>query len=287
MRQLKITKSYTNRVSTSLDKYLSELVKESKLITAEEEVELAQRIKNGDKNALDELVKANLRFVVTVAKQYQNQGLSLPDLIDEGNLGLITAAEKFDETKGFKFISYAVWWIRQSINIAIVEQSRIVRLPLNKVDLLKKIEKAISIFENEYERSPSPEELSNQLNFSVKKVVDALRCSRKPSSLDEPIFGEETYLTLLDVTSSGVHSDHCLTDESLSFDMERSLSNIKERDAKILKMFFGIGYQEPKTLEKISEEFGMNIESIRYIKEKVLRKLRSPGRSKLLKPYLG
>lgn len=287
MRQLKITKSITNRGEDSLNRYLQEVATEER-ISSDEEVELSQRIKMGDREALNKLVTANLRFVISVAKQYQNRGLSLPDLINEGNLGLIEAAERFDETRGFKFISFAVWWIRQSIIIAIIEQSRIVRIPLNKVDALNKIGKAVSIFENEHERSPSSEELADKLNFSVKKVNEALRCSRKTSSLDEPLFvKEDTNFTLLDVTSNGVNSDHRLINESLSFDIKKTLDTIRDREAEIIRMFFGIGFSEPMTLEEISEALYMTKENVRLLKDKAIRKLRSPGRSKRLKSYLG
>lgn len=289
MRQLKMTNYFTNRESVSLSIYLSEVGKESKLIGIEEEVELAQRIRMGDKEALNKLVTANLRFVITVAKQYQNQGLSLPDLINEGNLGLIEAANRFDETRGFKFISFAIWWIRHSLQEAVIEQSRVVRLPLNKVGTLNKIGRAVSIFEHEHERAPSNDELADQLNFSVKKVDEALRCSRKASSLDETLFVKEnTDFTLLDVTSNELpNSDYRLIGESLSLDIERSLNTINEKESEIVKMFFGIGYQYPKTLEEISEELYMTTENVRLLKNKAIRKLQSPGRSKRLRSYLG
>jgi RNA polymerase primary sigma factor len=270
MRQLKITKSITNRESASLDKYLQEIGKEE-LISVEEEVELAQRIKKGDRAALEKLTKANLRFVVSVAKQYQNQGLSLPDLINEGNLGLIKAAEKFDETRGFKFISYAVWWIRQSILQALAEQSRIVRLPLNQVGSLNKINKAFSKFEQENERTPSPEELADVLELPKEKVADTLKVSGRHVSVDAPfIEGEDN--SLLDVLTN---SDSPVADKLL---MER------ERD--IIRFFFGIGCQE-MTLEEIGEKFGLTRERVRQIKEKAIRRLRHTSRSRLLKGYLG
>ena len=255
MRQLKITKSITNRESASLDKYLQEIGREE-LVTPEEEVELAQRIRKGDPVALEKLTRANLRFVVSVAKQYQNQGLSLPDLINEGNLGLIKAAEKFDETRGFKFISYAVWWIRQSILQALAEQSRIVRLPLNQVGSLNKINKALSKFEQENERQPSNEELSEMIDVPKDKISDTLR------------------------------ADRGLVNESLNTEIERALSTLTDREREIVKSFFGIGCQE-MTLEEIGERFGLTRERVRQIKEKAIRRLKSPSRSKLLKGYLG
>ncbi len=286
MRQLKITKSITNRESASLDKYLQEIGKEE-LITVEEEVELAQRIKKGDQSALEKLTRANLRFVVSVAKQYQNQGLSLPDLINEGNLGLIKAAEKFDETRGFKFISYAVWWIRQSILQALAEQSRIVRLPLNQVGSLNKINKAYSKFEQEHERRPSPEELAEQLELPSDKVADTLRVSGRHVSVDAPfVDGEDNSLLDVLVNNDSPNADRVLIDESLSREIERSLTTLTEREADIIRMFFGIGCQE-MTLEEIGERFGLTRERVRQIKEKAIRRLRHTSRSKLLKTYLG
>jgi len=286
MRQLKITKSITNRESASLDKYLQEIGKEE-LISVEEEVELAQRIKKGDRNALEKLTRANLRFVVSVAKQYQNQGLSLPDLINEGNLGLIKAAEKFDETRGFKFISYAVWWIRQSILQALAEQSRIVRLPLNQVGSLNKINKAFSKFEQEFERKPSPEELAESLELPREKVTDTLKVSGRHISMDAPfIEGEDN--SLLDVlpNNDSPKADKTLLSESLIKEIERSLATLTERERDIIKLFFGIGIQE-MTLEEIGERFGLTRERVRQIKEKAIRRLRHTSRSKLLKTYLG
>jgi RNA polymerase primary sigma factor len=286
MRQLKITKSITNRESASLDKYLQEIGKEE-LITVEEEVELAQRIKKGDRDALEKLTRANLRFVVSVAKQYQNQGLSLPDLINEGNLGLIKAAEKFDETRGFKFISYAVWWIRQSILQALAEQSRIVRLPLNQVGSLNKINKAFSKFEQEFERQPSPEELAEVLDLPKEKVSDTLRVSGRHVSVDAPfVDGEDN--SLLDVlpNNDSPNADKSLLNESLTREIERSLATLTERERDIIKLFFGIGIQE-MTLEEIGEQFGLTRERVRQIKEKAIRRLRHTSRSKLLKTYLG
>ena len=286
MRQLKITKSITNRESASLDKYLQEIGKEE-LITVEEEVELAQRIKKGDQAALEKLTRANLRFVVSVAKQYQNQGLSLPDLINEGNLGLIKAAEKFDETRGFKFISYAVWWIRQSILQALAEQSRIVRLPLNQVGSLNKINKAYSKFEQEHERRPSPEELAEQLELPAEKVADTLRVSGRHVSVDAPfVDGEDNSLLDVLINNDSPSADRALIDESLSREIERSLTTLTEREADIIRMFFGIACQE-MTLEEIGERFGLTRERVRQIKEKAIRRLRHTSRSKLLKTYLG
>ncbi|WP_372642656.1 RNA polymerase sigma factor RpoD/SigA [Ancylomarina sp.] len=286
MRQLKITKSITNRESASLDKYLQEIGKED-LITVEEEVELAQRIKKGDQKALEKLTRANLRFVVSVAKQYQNQGLSLPDLINEGNLGLIKAAEKFDETRGFKFISYAVWWIRQSILQALAEQSRIVRLPLNQVGSLNKINKAFSKFEQEHERKPSPEELADQLELPADKVADTLRVSGRHISVDAPfVDGEDNSLLDVLINDDSPIADRALLNESLTKEIDRALATLTERESDIIKLFFGIGIQE-MTLEEIGEKFGLTRERVRQIKEKAIRRLRHTSRSKLLKTYLG
>ncbi len=286
MRQLKITKSITNRESASLDKYLQEIGKED-LITVEEEVELAQRIKKGDQEALEKLTKANLRFVVSVAKQYQNQGLSLPDLINEGNLGLIKAAEKFDETRGFKFISYAVWWIRQSILQALAEQSRIVRLPLNQVGSLNKINKAFARFEQENERTPSPEELANVLDLPKEKVSDTLRVSGRHVSVDAP-FSDGEDNTLLDVlvNTDSPNADRGVRNESLSTEVERALATLTDRERDIIRYFFGIGCPE-MTLEEIGEKFGLTRERVRQIKEKAIRRLRHSSRNKFLKSYLG
>ena len=286
MRQLKITKSITNRESASLDKYLQEIGREE-LVSPEEEVELAQRIRKGDQVALEKLTQANLRFVVSVAKQYQNQGLSLPDLINEGNLGLIKAAEKFDETRGFKFISYAVWWIRQSILQALAEQSRIVRLPLNQVGALNKINKALSKFEQENERQPSSEELSEMIDVSKDKISDTLRVSGRHVSVDAPfVEGEDN--SLLDVlpNDDSPSADRGLVNESLNTEIERALSTLSVREREIVKSFFGIGCQE-MTLEEIGERFGLTRERVRQIKEKAIRRLKSPARSKQLKGYLG
>ena len=286
MRQLKITKSITNRESASLDKYLQEIGREE-LITVEEEVELAQRIKKGDQAALDKLTRANLRFVVSVAKQYQNQGISLPDLINEGNLGLIKAAEKFDETRGFKFISYAVWWIRQSILQALAEQSRIVRLPLNQVGSLNKINKALSQFEQQFERQPSPDELADMLEIPREKIADTLRVSGRHVSVDAPfVDGEDNSLLDVLVNNDSPNADKGLVNESLNTEIERALSTLTERERDIVKYFFGIGCQE-MTLEEIGEKFGLTRERVRQIKEKAIRRLRHSARSKLLKGYLG
>ncbi len=286
MRQLKITKSITNRESASLDKYLQEIGREG-LITVEEEVELAQRIRKGDRLALEKLTKANLRFVVSVAKQYQNQGLTLPDLINEGNLGLIKAAEKFDETRGFKFISYAVWWIRQSILQALAEQSRIVRLPLNQVGSLNKINKAFSKFEQENERTPSPDELADKLELPTDKVADTMRVSGRHVSMDAPFAsGEDS--SLLDVleNNDAPKADTSLINESLIREIDRSLATLTERERDIIKYFFGIGVSE-MTLEEIGDNFGLTRERVRQIKEKAIRRLRHTSRSRLLKTYLG
>lgn len=286
MRQLKITKSITNRESASLDKYLQEIGREE-LISVEEEVELAQRIRKGDKEALERLTRANLRFVVSVAKQYQNQGLSLPDLINEGNLGLIKAAEKFDETRGFKFISYAVWWIRQSILQALAEQSRIVRLPLNQVGALNKINKAQSRFEQENERMPSSEELAELVDIPREKITDTMRVSGRHVSVDAPfVEGEDNSLLDVLVNDDSPNADRGLVNESLNTEIERALQTLAPREREIVKSFFGIGCQE-MTLEEIGERFGLTRERVRQIKEKAIRKLKNNSRSKLLKGYLG
>ena len=286
MRQLKITTSITNRECASLDKYLQEIGKEE-LISVEEEVELAQRIRKGDQEALEKLTKANLRFVVSVAKQYQNQGLSLPDLINEGNLGLIKAAEKFDETRGFKFISYAVWWIRQSILQALAEQSRIVRLPLNQVGSLNKINKAFARFEQEHERTPSAEELANELELPKEKVTDTLRVAGRHISVDAPFAdGEDNSLLDVLVNADSPNADRGLINESLATEVERALEILTEREGDIIRYFFGIGCSE-MTLEEIGEKFDLTRERVRQIKEKAIRKLRQSARSSVLKSYLG
>lgn len=286
MHQLKITKSITNRESASLDKYLQEIGKEE-LVSPEEEVELAQRIRKGDHVALEKLTKANLRFVVSVAKQYQNQGLSLPDLINEGNLGLIKAAEKFDETRGFKFISYAVWWIRQSILQALAEQSRIVRLPLNQVGAINKINKALQKFEQEYEREPSNAELSELLDVPRDKISDTRKASGRHVSVDAPfVEGEDNSLLEVLPNDDSPSADKGLMNESLNTEIERALSTLSSREREIINSFFGIGCQE-MTLEEIGEHFGLTRERVRQIKEKAIRRLKNSGRSHLLKGYLG
>ena len=286
MRQLKITKSITNRESAALDKYLQEIGREE-LVSPEEEVELAQKIRKGDKAALDKLTRANLRFVVSVAKQYQNQGLSLPDLINEGNLGLIKAAEKFDETRGFKFISYAVWWIRQSILQALAEQSRIVRLPLNQVGSLNKINKALGRFEQENERQPSNEELAEMIEVPKDKIADTLRVSGRHVSVDAPfVEGEDNSLLDILPNDDSPMADKGLVSESLSTEIERALQILTPREREIIKSFFGIGCQE-MTLEEIGERLDLTRERVRQIKEKAIRKLKKPNASKLLKTYLG
>jgi RNA polymerase primary sigma factor len=287
MRQLKITKSITNRESASLDKYLQEIGREE-LITAEEEVILAKKIKDGDQKALEKLTRANLRFVVSVAKQYQNQGLSLPDLINEGNLGLIKAARRFDETRGFKFISYAVWWIRQSILQALAEQSRIVRLPLNQVGSLNKINKAYSKLEQEFEREPSAEELADILDLPIDKVSDTMKVSGRHVSMDAPFAnGEESSLLDVLVNFDSPKADNGLMNESLSREIDRALSTLTERERDVVKLFFGIGLNHGLTLEEIGDKFDLTRERVRQIKEKAIRRLRHSSRSKLLQQYLG
>jgi RNA polymerase primary sigma factor len=287
MRQLKITKSITNRESQSLDKYLQEIGREE-LITAEMEVELAQKIKQGDQIALEKLTKANLRFVVSVAKQYQNQGLTLPDLINEGNLGLIKAAQRFDETRGFKFISYAVWWIRQSILQALAEQSRIVRLPLNQVGSLNKINKAFSRLEQEFERPPSSDELATALELTEEKVKDTMKISGRHVSVDAPfVDGEDNSLLDVMVNNDSPKADLELMRESLQREIERSLSTLNEREKDVVMLFFGIGKKLGLTLEEIGSKFDLTRERVRQIKEKAIRRLRHNSRSKLLKAYLG
>ncbi len=288
MRQLKITKSITNRESQSLEKYLQEIGKVD-LLTAEEEVVLAKKIKQGDELALEKLTKANLRFVVSVAKQYQNQGLSLSDLINEGNLGLIKAGQRFDETRGFKFISYAVWWIRQSILQALAEQSRIVRLPLNKVGSLNKINKAFSALEQQYEREPSPEELAEVLEINTEEVETTLGIAARHVSVDAPfVEGEDN--SLLDVipNSGAVATDDLLEyKDSLRKEIDRSLSTLTDRQKDVIKLYFGIGVEHPMSLEDIGERFSLTRERVRQIKDKAITKLRGATRSKLLKSYLG
>ena len=287
MRQLKITKSITNRESQSLEKYLQEIGKVD-LLTADEEVDLAQRIRAGDQRALERLTKANLRFVVSVAKQYQNQGLTLSDLINEGNLGLIKAAQRFDETRGFKFISDAVWWIRQSILQALAEQSRIVRLPLNQVGSLNKINKAYSKLEQELEREPTAEEISELLDLPIDKVSDTMKVSGRHVSMDAPFAnGEESSLLDVLVNHDSLKADNGLMMESLSKEIDRALSTLTERERDVVKLFFGIGLNHGLTLEEIGDKFDLTRERVRQIKEKAIRRLRHSSRSKLLQQYLG
>lgn len=287
MRQLKITKSITNRETASLDKYLQEIGKEE-LISAEEEVVLAQKIKQGDSNALEKLTKSNLRFVVSVAKQYQNQGLSLPDLINEGNLGLIKAAQRFDETRGFKFISYAVWWIRQSILQALAEQSRIVRLPLNQVGSLNKIKKEASKLEQVYERAPSPDELAKSLELPEDKIKESLRISTRHVSVDAPLVqGEDGSLLDVFINDDMPDTDNTLIYESLSREIQRSLATLSEKERDIINLYFGIGMNHGLTLDEIAIKFDLTRERVRQIKEKAIRRLKKNSRSKLLKSYLG
>jgi len=287
MRQLKITKSITNRNTASLDKYLQEIGKED-LITADEEVELARRIRTGDEIALEKLTKANLRFVVSVAKQYQNQGLSLPDLINEGNVGLIKAAQRFDETRGFKFISYAVWWIRQSILQALAEQSRIVRLPLNQVGSLNKIKKVTSKLEQEYERLPSATEIAKEMEVSEQKIDSAMKISTRYVSVDAPLIADEdTRLIDVMVPSDAPSTDEELMRESLGKEIQRSLSTLSEKERDVINLYYGIGMSHGWTLEEIGAKFDLTRERVRQIKEKAIRRLRHTSRSRLLKAYLG
>jgi RNA polymerase primary sigma factor len=287
MRQLKITKQVTNRETASLDKYLQEIGKVD-LITADEEVELAQLIKAGDQRALEKLTKANLRFVVSVAKQYQNQGLTLPDLINEGNLGLIKAAKRFDETRGFKFISYAVWWIRQSILQALAEQSRIVRLPLNKIGSINKINKMYAFLEQENERPPSAEEIAKKLDMTVNDVKESMKNSGRHVSMDAPLIeGEDS--NLYDVLNSGEspNPDRKLLHESLRIEINRALETLTPREADVVKLYFGLAEHQPMTLEEIGETFDLTRERVRQIKEKAIRRLKHTSRSKILMTYLG
>jgi len=286
MRQLKITKSITNRESASLEKYLQEIGKEE-MVSAEEEVELAQRIKKGDQKALERLTKANLRFVVSVAKQYQNQGLTLPDLINEGNLGLLKAAERFDETRGFKFISYAVWWIRQSILQAISEQSRIVRLPLNQVGSLNKINREINKFEQENERKPSLNEIADKIDLPQEKIDEAMSVNGHHISVDAPFSdGEDSSLLDVLVNEDIPTTDMGLVKESLKSEIQAALSTLSERERKVIEASYGINQPE-LTLEEIGEKFGLSRERVRQIKEKAIRKLRASTKNKILKTYLG
>jgi RNA polymerase primary sigma factor len=287
MRQLKITKSITNRETASLDKYLQDIGKEE-LITAEIEVQLAQRIKQGDQTALEKLTKANLRFVVSVAKQYQNQGLSLPDLINEGNLGLIKAAQRFDETRGFKFISYAVWWIRQSILQALAEQSRIVRLPLNQVGSLNRIRKESSKLEQKFERPPSPDEIAASLELPENKVESVLKITTRTVSMDAPLTQDED-MSLLDVyvTDDNPTTDNDLMKESLAREIQRSLATLTKKERDVINLYYGIGMNHGLTLDEIAMKFDLTRERVRQIKEKAIRRLKHTSRSKLLKAYLG
>jgi RNA polymerase primary sigma factor len=287
MRQLKITKQVTNRETLSLDKYLHEIGKVD-LITAEEEVQLARLIREGNKAALDRMIKANLRFVVSVSKQYQNQGLSLPDLINEGNLGLIKAAQRFDETRGFKFISYAVWWIRQSILQALAEQSRIVRLPLNKIGSINKINKTFSQLEQEFQREPSAEEIAQIISISPQEVKNAIKISSRHLSMDAPIHTDEEN-TLYDILlrNDDVRPDNQLMIESLQKEIDRSLNTLPNREAEIIKMYFGLGEKSAYSLEEIGNKFGLTRERVRQIKEKAIKRMKTAFRSKFLKNYLG
>ncbi len=287
MRQLKITKQVTNRETASLDKYLQEIGK-VELITADEEVELAKRIKQGDKIALEKLTKANLRFVVSVSKQYQNQGLSLPDLINEGNMGLIKAAQRFDETRGFKFISYAVWWIRQSILQALAEQSRIVRLPLNKIGSINKINKAYAHLEQELEREPKAQEIAKYLEISVNEVKESMRNNGRHVSMDAPLLSdEETNMYDVLKNDEGVTPETELLYDSLRKEIDRAVSTLTPREADVVRLYFGLGGSHPMTLEEIGEKFDLTRERVRQIKEKAIRRLKHASRSKILKTYLG
>ncbi len=286
MRQLKISKSITNRESASLDKYLQEIGHEE-LLTTDQEVELAQRIRKGDKRALEKLTKANLRFVVSVAKQYQNQGLSLPDLINEGNVGLIKAAEKFDETRGFKFISYAVWWIRQSILQAIAEQSRLVRLPLNQVGSVNKIARALSRFEQEHERKPSVDEIAERVDLPEDKIADAMKANSRHVSMDAPIADGEDSSLIDFLSGDSSNTDRELAIESLKAEVSRILKLLTDKEQKVLRAFFGIDGSPEMTLDEIGEKYNLTRERVRQIKEKALRRLRHNTKNKLLKSYLG
>lgn len=287
MRQLKITKQVTNRETASLDKYLQEIGKVD-LITADEEVELAKRIKQGDKLALEKLTKANLRFVVSVSKQYQNQGLSLPDLINEGNMGLIKAAQRFDETRGFKFISYAVWWIRQSILQALAEQSRIVRLPLNKIGSINKINKAYAHLEQEFEREPKPAEIAKYLDISVDEVKESMKNNGRHVSMDAPLLSdEETNMYDVLKNEEGSTPETELLYDSLRKEIDRAVSTLTPREADVIRLYFGLNGSHPMTLEEIGEKFDLTRERVRQIKEKAIRRLKHASRSKILKTYLG
>ncbi|MFL0354196.1 RNA polymerase sigma factor RpoD/SigA [Xanthomarina sp. GH4-25] len=287
MRQLKITKQVTNRESKSLDKYLQDISK-LPLITADEEVELAQRIREGDQLALDKLTTSNLRFVVSVAKQYQNQGLTLPDLINEGNAGLVKAAKRFDETRGFKFISYAVWWIRQAILQALAEQSRIVRLPLNKIGSINKINKAYSYLEQAHQRPPSPDEIAKELDMTISDVKQSMKNSGRHLSMDAPLKeGEDS--SLYDVVKSGEspNPDVSLMKDSLNLEVNRALNTLSQREADVVRLYYGINNEQPMSLEEIGDTFGLTRERVRQIKEKGIRRLRHTSKNKILKTYLG
>lgn len=287
MRQLKIIKQVTNRETASLDKYLQEIGK-VELITAEEEVVLAQRIRQGDQHALEKLTKANLRFVVSVSKQYQNQGLSLPDLINEGNLGLIKAAQRFDETRGFKFISYAVWWIRQSILQALAEQSRIVRLPLNKIGAINRINKAFATFEQVHQREPNPDELAEMLDISENEVRESLKNTGRHISMDAPLMADEDN-NMYDVLKGeeNLTPEAGLIFDSLRMEIERAIATLTPREADVIRLYFGLNGKHPYTLEEIAEQFDLTRERVRQIKEKAIRRLKHTARSKILKTYLG
>jgi RNA polymerase primary sigma factor len=287
MRQLKITKQVTNRDTPSLDKYLQEIGR-VELISPEEEVSLARRIRSGDQEALKKLINANLRFVVSVAKQYQNQGMSLPDLINEGNLGLMKAAQRFDETRGFKFISYAVWWIRQSILQGLAEQARIVRLPVNKIGSINRINRAFAKLEQEFEREPNSQEIAEMLQMIHEDVKDALKTNTRTLSMDAPINSDEEN-TMYDVLQSNEtpSPDKNLINESLSFEIERALSTLSSRESKVLKLYFGLGMKHPFTLEEIGEELNLTRERVRQIKEKAIKRIQYTTRCRILKTYLG
>jgi RNA polymerase primary sigma factor len=287
MRQLKITKQVTNRETASLDKYLQEIGK-VELITADEEVSLAQKIKQGDQGALEKLTKANLRFVVSVSKQYQNQGLSLPDLINEGNLGLIKAAQRFDETRGFKFISYAVWWIRQAILQSLAEQARIVRLPVNKIGSINRINRAFARLEQEFEREPSSQEIGDMLEMAPEEVKESFKTNGRTVSMDAPISSEEDNNMYDTMQSTDTPSpDKILINESLAYEIERALATLSSREAKVLKLYFGINMKHPYTLEEIGEELELTRERVRQIKEKAIKRIQYTTRCRILKTYLG
>lgn len=287
MRQLKIIKQVTNRETASLDKYLHEIGKVD-LLTADQEVDLARKVRTGDNLALDKLIKANLRFVVSVSKQYQNQGLTLPDLINEGNLGLIKAAKRFDETRGFKFISYAVWWIRQSILQALAEQARIVRLPLNKIGSINKINRALSELEQKFEREPSVDEISTALELAPNDIKEAMKCAGRHVSMDAPLTdGEDGDMYEVLLSKDNPSPDGTLLNDSLRKEIERALSSLTEREANIIRLYFGLNGKHPYTLEEIGEEFNLTRERVRQIKEKAIKRLKHTTRSKILKTYLG